>query len=47
MTWPVFYVAHGGVTYGIPYSRISLADASINGDTLTYTLTVSTQEETL
>ena len=46
MTWPVFYVAHGGVTYGIPYSRISLTEASIDGDTLRYTLTVGQQEET-
>ena len=46
MTWPTFDVTHGGVTYSIPYSRIRLTEASIDGDTLRYTLTVSTQEET-
>ena len=46
MTWPTFDITHGGVTYSIPYSRITLTEASIDGDTLRYTLTVRQQEET-
>lgn len=45
MNWPTFDIAHGGVTYSIPYSRISLTEASIDGDTLKYTLTVGQQED--
>lgn len=45
MTDPTLQITHGGVTYSIPYSRISLTEASIDGDTLKYTLTVGQQEE--
>ena len=45
MTWPTFDVTHGGVTYSIPYSRVTLTEASIDGDTLRYTITVGQQEE--
>ena len=46
MTDATFQITHGGVTYSIPYSCISLTEASIDGDTLRYTLTVGQQEET-
>ena len=46
MTDATFQITHGGVTYSIPSSRIRLTEASIDGDTLRYTLIVGQQQET-
>ena len=46
MSWPCFEITHNGNTYRIPYSRVTLTDASIDGDELRYTLTIGQEWET-